>query len=328
MDRDPSPGGLSDADVEVLLRILRTRPESLADIRDLARGDDLAARLRSLRDAGFLEPGEDLTPAAPEEAVARAVAAVVAKQREQLASLGHLVEQLPALVRAWGMGAATDSYPLRGEVVEGNDKAMERWFTVTRERPPVAPGNAFADMAYIHEQFMPNLDGMRAAFEEGGYQLRLLLPADQMTEKANRDAADALIGIGVDVRVASTVPSWLYVDSGVMAGVPLRWPAPASDGFVLVYDEALVEPVHWIFRRWWAAASPWPPDGPGWEPVLRLLAQGRSDEQVAAILGQGVRTVRRRIAEAMDHYGVASRFELGMHWAGGPGPGTSRDGLG
>jgi DNA-binding NarL/FixJ family response regulator len=57
-----------------------------------------------------------------------------------------------------------------------------------------------------------------------------------------------------------------------------------------------------------------------WGPVLALLARGRTDQQIAGQLGIGVRTVRRRIAEAMDEYGVRSRFELGAAWAAGSRP--------
>jgi ATP/maltotriose-dependent transcriptional regulator MalT len=53
----------------------------------------------------------------------------------------------------------------------------------------------------------------------------------------------------------------------------------------------------------------------GWEPVLTLMAKGRSDEQIADALDMGLRTVRRRIAEAMDELGARSRFELGAAWA-------------
>ena len=38
-------------------------------------------------------------------------------------------------------------------------------------------------------------------------------------------------------------------------------------------------------------------------------------ESIATAQGTSVRTVQRRVAEAMAHYRVGSRFELGVAWA-------------
>ncbi|WP_163541775.1 DNA-binding response regulator [Occultella kanbiaonis] len=46
--------------------------------------------------------------------------------------------------------------------------------------------------------------------------------------------------------------------------------------------------------------------------VLDLLAQGAKDESAARILGLGVRTYRRRVAELMDALGAESRFQAGV----------------
>jgi DNA-binding NarL/FixJ family response regulator len=48
--------------------------------------------------------------------------------------------------------------------------------------------------------------------------------------------------------------------------------------------------------------------------VVRLLAQGMTDEAVGRYLGLDVRTVRRRVADAMDELGASSRFMLGAAW--------------
>ena len=46
-----------------------------------------------------------------------------------------------------------------------------------------------------------------------------------------------------------------------------------------------------------------------------MLALGMSDGAIATAQGTSVRTVQRRVAEAMEHYRVGSRFELGVAWA-------------
>src|SRR5690625_3378780 len=46
--------------------------------------------------------------------------------------------------------------------------------------------------------------------------------------------------------------------------------------------------------------------------VLDLLARGTKDEAAARLLGLGVRTYRRRVAELMDALGAESRFQAGL----------------
>lgn len=310
-----SDAWLDERHSELLLRILRTRPASAVNLAELLAEQDVPESLQALRTAGFLDgDGEELVPVPPQDAWAKVVSAAIARERASLEDLDQLVRSLPSLSKAWRDGKTRDAGHVQGEVLHGTaESLMERWFEVTQERPPSSPCTAYGDIAFVRAQFMHNLDGMQAAFEEGGYQFRLLLPADQMSEPANRQAADKLIDIGVDVRLATSVPSYLYVDAGVMAGFPLTWGTrQPADGIVLVYDPVLVEPATWLFERWWEAATPWPLEGTGWRLVMKLLALGHSDEQIAATLDLGVRTVRRRISTAMEFYGVYSRFELGM----------------
>ena len=51
--------------------------------------------------------------------------------------------------------------------------------------------------------------------------------------------------------------------------------------------------------------------------VLRLMAQGLGDASIAEALGMSVRSVRRRVAEAIAESGAGSRFALGVEWARG-----------
>ena len=46
--------------------------------------------------------------------------------------------------------------------------------------------------------------------------------------------------------------------------------------------------------------------------LLRLLATGQKDEQIARALGMSLRTVRRRIADLMTELGADSRFQAGV----------------
>lgn len=70
-----------------------------------------------------------------------------------------------------------------------------------------------------------------------------------------------------------------------------------------------------LFDSLWRRAEPVIANPKGWEPIVRLLKQGMTDEPVAQFLGLNVRTVRRSVADAMNSLGASSRFALGVAWA-------------
>jgi DNA-binding NarL/FixJ family response regulator len=81
-----------------------------------------------------------------------------------------------------------------------------------------------------------------------------------------------------------------------------------------------VEGMHALFEEFWAAASPWGPPAPSNEPnltaqqrmVVRLLAEGLTDEGISRRIGVSLRTVRRIASELMARLTARSRFEAGV----------------
>lgn len=49
--------------------------------------------------------------------------------------------------------------------------------------------------------------------------------------------------------------------------------------------------------------------------LLRHLAVGLSDQAIGRRMGMSRRTVQRRVRALMDHFGVRTRFQLGMRAA-------------
>lgn len=279
---------------------------------DIPERRDLVGRLR---DRGYVEDADGrLRVVAPDIAVARGLASALQHQQDVTASMLELLEQLPALSRSWEMGASPDENAIQGEIIEGDANALRRWFAITARMTPQNPGASHPDFSFIHDHIIPNLEGMRAEFADRGYAIRYLFPASEFDDPRNREAADALLSIGAPVRVARHLPSWFYVDRGVMAGLPQVWGNTSPGAMVMAYSPSLIDAYSWLFESWWETATPYPFTARGWEPVLTLMGKGRSDEQIADALGMGLRTVRRRIAEAMDELGAPSRFELGAAW--------------
>jgi len=82
--------------------------------------------------------------------------------------------------------------------------------------------------------------------------------------------------VGEEVRVIDTMPTRLFVISGTHAVLP------EPLGFA---DEPRL--------------------------LVRQLASGAKDEQIARTLGLSLRTVRRRVADLMIELGVDTRFQAG-----------------
>jgi DNA-binding CsgD family transcriptional regulator len=129
---------------------------------------------------------------------------------------------------------------------------------------------------------------------------------------------------GGQVRTAVTLPHRLIVVDRHLAIVP----ATGSDGqqaAVVVYDPSLVEVFRSQFEHAWAQAAAF---GTGvravrdelaegrpdrrQQAVLRLLAEGLTDEAVARRLGVSARTVRRMVGELTSALGAASRFQVAV----------------
>ena len=95
-------------------------------------------------------------------------------------------------------------------------------------------------------------------------------------------------------------------------------PGLANERRLLVRQPGLVELVVSYFEALWDRAVAVPALDHGEAPpdlnelLLRQLAQGAKDEQIARTLGVSLRTVRRRIAAIMAELGVDSRFQAGV----------------
>ena len=92
------------------------------------------------------------------------------------------------------------------------------------------------------------------------------------------------------------------------------WPSSIID----IDSPTLGQTMTWIYHRIWAEAVPvtahdQPWENP-WDPILHLMNSGMTMESASTALGMTARTGRRRVADAMNHYGVVSHFSLGAAW--------------
>ncbi|MFC6236056.1 hypothetical protein ACFPZL_13285, partial [Leucobacter soli] len=281
---------------------------------------DSDAVIDALIRAGFLSEADgELEFLSPETVIGELAAAGLERERRALGDLMELISGLPELSQAWQLGSAPAGQEIQGEITQGGDAAMARWFEIASRVPPGTPSAALPDMAWIHEYVVPVLGSLEEALAPGDYGIRYLFHHSAADDPRDREVLDRMVEIGITVRLAPRIPSWFYVDQRVMAAFPTTWGADSPVGMAIIYASPVVRAMHALFESLWATGVPYPPSAEGWQSVLELLGEGKTDEQVAEILGIGLRTVRRRIADAMAEYGTGSRFELGAAWAAGRG---------
>jgi DNA-binding CsgD family transcriptional regulator len=123
---------------------------------------------------------------------------------------------------------------------------------------------------------------------------------------------------GEQVRILSEVPTRLAVFGSTAALIGEQF--GVVDGRRLVLRQpALVAALTTMFEALWEKALAVPvleghrydEGASGQRLLLRQLAGGAKDEQIARALGLSVRTVRRRVAELLDELGAESRFQAG-----------------
>ncbi|MEO6510299.1 MAG: helix-turn-helix domain-containing protein [Nocardioides sp.] len=141
------------------------------------------------------------------------------------------------------------------------------------------------------------------------YPIRALHEAPEVLQARARQ--------GEQVRVIDEMPTRMLVIQGTHAVLPEPL-GFADEPRLLVRQPALVGALALLFEAYWDQATALP-DLDARRPrvdirgnLLRQLAAGAKDEQIARTLGLSLRTVRRRVAELMIELGVDTRFQAGV----------------
>jgi DNA-binding CsgD family transcriptional regulator len=147
-----------------------------------------------------------------------------------------------------------------------------------------------------------------------GGRLRLVLQADVAEIPAVADYAKWLGTKKVVPRVVDNVPvRALTIDRSI--GMVFDGPTHR-----MMYTRSAVRSLCQFAELLWDRANPVPDavaslPTPRVERILRLLAEGLTDDAVARKIGVSVRTVRNDIASTMTGMSAQSRFQAGVHAA-------------
>jgi len=199
------------------------------------------------------------------------------------------------------------------DVVHGSAGAWNAWWT----RAGLQDG---ADVSAIVPDLRPLLAiaagdrdeqgrDLVLALASGRIRVRVILPPESRDDVRVRPVIEALSEAGIEFRTGDS-RAWYFVARDRMAVVPTTWDEPGDVDALVLSTPPAVAALGELFEHRWAAASPWGPGADPVEQVLRALERGLDDAEVAARLGVSVRTVRRRVAEAMAASGARTRYEL------------------
>ncbi|MER5635927.1 helix-turn-helix transcriptional regulator [Kitasatospora sp. NPDC002227] len=324
-----SPFGVDGTAEAVYLAMLR-HPDAGAD--ELAAHLGLGpAAVRTAFDAlarlALLRPSwEDpltLRPVTPEVGLE----ALLAQQQAELLSRRHRLEQGRAALAVVVAEQALADTPPAGAgatgVVEltGSDAVRERVEQLTgRARTEVLSFVTAGSPTAVHASSRP----LEHALLARGVALRTVVLESVLSEPGAAAHGRWLTEHGARLRTAPTLPLRMVVVDRETAVVPPDPELPRTGGATVLSGRGAVAPLCALFEQVWATATA--PAGArardergltGQErALLRLLADGHTDETAARRLGVSDRTVRRLSADLTDRLGARSRFQAGALAAG------------
>lgn len=305
-------------DHALLELIYRSRPDTVADLARVAHADEaeVASGVSRLSQQGALALRDGvITYPHPARWTASVVAAHSQALRESTAAataqIEHLVAQLPSMLRHWSVGEdSADLVPIFAR--HGPHAAEDLWYDTSAE----TTGTAWAVLPNV-ERFLSSDPGRAARFGEafaGKTSVRAILPKSMLADPRLVAIAEHYNAFGVEFRVLDDLPSWFWIDGDILA-LPFEWGEDWPTSVLGVRNAALAALGRSLFDELWRRSESIGAGIRPWAPLLQLMRQGITLDSASRTLGINPRTGRRRVAAAMEHYGVSTLFALGVAWA-------------
>lgn len=299
---------------------LRSRARTIPELAALAVRDEAEVRrdLERLDADGFVVlHGDQISYTAPEDVVAdvvrRRAGDLGAEMLRRLADLAEVVGHLPALAEEWDVGASA-SHLLDIEVFHGPEAVVDLWH-VRQAREPARRTDVVlpdASRLYVADPAMQRF--WHEASQGEGRSARVIARlADATHPAAQQRLTDELEG-GVQIRLMAEPPGWFWITDDSTVALPLVWGEAWPTSVIAVRSRAVAGMARWIFERMWERAVPARTDTATWDPLITLMDGGATLEAASRALGISERPGRRRVSEALEHFGVASMLALGVAW--------------
>jgi DNA-binding CsgD family transcriptional regulator len=316
------PLGVDEATLAVYTALLRNPDHSAEQLaKDLGQpADEVRRQLDELRRLELVIP--TWTSQGGEHAVHPRIGLNVLAQRRR----AELSSRLAELEEAEGYAEKlaeqySDLLISRAEdqveVLEGRTRASRRI-----EQLGESARESFWSLipAQMRDNPPPPAESPDRRLLERGIKARFTYLESLAATKAGMEYCEWVHSLGGEVRTTPTLPLRLLIIDSEIAIMPLD-PTNHDAGAVVHRSPAVVALALALFDAYWSkATNPFEADDlANEEPltsqeteILRLLAGGAKDEQVARLLGISLRTARRITAGLAERVDAASRFELGV----------------
>jgi hypothetical protein len=299
---------------------LRSRAGTVTELAALAVRDEDGVRrdLEWLDAEGFVDlRGDRIGYTPPEEVVAdvvrRRAGDLGAEMLRHLADLAEVVGQLPALAREWDTGT-DDPHLLDIEVFHGPEAVVDLWH-LRQSREPIRRTDVVlpdASRLYVADPAMQRV-WHEASRVEGSSARVIASIGDAVHPQAQQRLTEEL-DAGVQIRLLPEPPGWFWITDETTVALPMAWGEAWPTSVVAVRGRAVASMASWLFERLWEQAVPARSETADWDSLLMLMERGATLEAASRALGISERTGRRRVSEAMDHFGVSSTLALGVAW--------------
>ena len=320
---------MNQSAIDLLAVALRTRVDRRDDLIGFTGFDPATvdAALASLEAAGFLsQTAGIITYRRPDVATADFTRGIVAELgvgiTGTLERTRATLAALPGLLEAWQMGDS-DENRLPIDVLHGPWAPADMWQLQYARGIPVTTIACMPDtsmMAAVKVEHMASFWQGRAGHP---LDVRLIMSVADATAPALQDRIAGELAAGVRIRMHPTPPSWFWVTDHDTVGLPLRWGEAWPSSVMAIQSPAVAAVLEWVYERVWDEAVPVADTDHSWEPLLELMDRGMTMESASLALGLAPRTGRRRVAQAMDHFGTRSLFALGAAWGVRRGSGST-----
>ncbi|MFT4263650.1 MAG: hypothetical protein QM572_09740 [Nocardioides sp.] len=326
MGRDETPSDRWD----VLAAGLRSRAGSVTELAALTRQEPerLREALGALAQAGYLTvQGDTIRYASPEQALladgARLAAGLRAEVDQRLAELTELYVRLPTLAREWRMGAPVEKSPIRIDVFHGPDAVVDFWHVLHAHTPPKRTDAVLPDGSPLHVADPAMQAVWHQALAADGASARVVGSIADARDPGAQERIGQETAAGVEFRMLPETPGWFFITDDDVVALPFHWGETWPTSVMAIHSPAVAGMARVIFEGLWEAALPLDTarsdaGRAAWDAVLRLMENGATPEVAARALEVSVRTVRRRIQDAMNHYRVDNLVALTSRWRGDP----------
>lgn len=243
-----------------------------------------------------------------------ALDALVHEQQQALARVRAHAQQLAQQARQVGARRRPDelvAVATGAEVVNAHFEQLQRQAqreVLVFDRPP-----------YVRSAGVET-NPVQAERIAAGVEYRTVYDRGILEDAAIFARVQAELAAGERGRVLADVPLKLAIADRTMALLPLLDADESGDQAALVIrPSVLLDSLAALFEALWTRAVPLrlgarsvPEVDPELLEVVELLATGMTDERIARHLGTSERTVRRRVALALQALGADTRFQAGL----------------